>query len=337
MNYRSLGRTGLQVSEVGFGGAGIGHVWGPTTDEDCIAAVRRALDLGINFFDTSPMYGGGRSETNLGLGLAGRREEAIVATKTRLQTEEDRANQASMVAAVRNSVEQSLARLGTDYVDILQVHHQVGAERGQYMAAVGPPPRYALLLDKEDCMALGAAMQELVTEGKVRFIGITAWDGNPAAIREILASGQYDTAQILYNLVNRTAVAEPPSGFDDIDQGRSLDRGYGPRRGCHRHPLPRRRGPGGCVGPGDGAGQRRGPRPPTGPGLLAAAVLPIRHPVPGGPALLPGQPQHRNRGARVQVGGRGGGGRRLHRPAAPGCRNRPPSWRRSTSASSSHR
>ena len=222
VKYRTLGRTGLQVSEVGFGGAGIGHVWGPTTDEECIRAVRRALDLGVNFFDTSPMYGGGKSEENLGKGLAGRRHEAIIASKVRLPTEDDRAGLASMAAAVRTSVDQSLKRLGTDYIDVLQIHHQVGAERGHYMAAVGPPPRYALLLNEEDCLALGTEMGQAVEEGKVRFIGITAWDGNGPAVRKILESGTFDTAQILYNLLNRTAVSPAPDGFDDIDQGQSL-------------------------------------------------------------------------------------------------------------------
>ena len=222
MKYRTLGRTGLQVSEVGFGGAGIGHVWGPTTDEECIRAVQRALDLGINFFDTSPMYGGGRSEENLGKGLAGRRHEACIATKVRLQYEDERADKDNMVSAVRNSVRQSLSRLGTDYVDILQVHHQVGSERGEYVAAVGPPPRYPLLLNDDDCLALGEAMKQIVQEGRVRFIGITAWDGNRGAIQLVLGSGTFDTAQILYNLLNRTAASEPPTGFDDVDQGQSL-------------------------------------------------------------------------------------------------------------------
>ena len=222
MKYRTLGRTGLQVSEVGFGGAGIGHVWGPTTDEECQRAVRRALELGINFFDTSPMYGGGKSEENLGKGLVGQRHKAIIATKVRLQSEGQRAGIESMMSAVRESVEQSLFRLGTDFFDILQVHHQVGAERGQYVAAVGPPPRYALLLNYDDCMALGEAMKQVVQEGKVRFIGITAWDGDPKAISRVLESRFFDTAQILYNLLNRTAVSLPPVGFDDSDQGQSL-------------------------------------------------------------------------------------------------------------------
>jgi aryl-alcohol dehydrogenase-like predicted oxidoreductase len=219
MKYRTLGRTGLRVSEVGFGGAGIGHVWGETTDAECIGAIHRALDLGINFFDTSPMYGGGRSEENLGKGLAGRRSVAYIATKVRLQSEEDRLD---MENAVRRSVEQSLRRLNTDHVDLLQVHHQVGLEAGKYMAAVGPPPRYALLLDKADCIALSQAMVNLVREGKIRFVGITAWGGSPQVIGEIFKSGSFDTAQILYNMLNRTAVSVPPPGFDDIDQGQTL-------------------------------------------------------------------------------------------------------------------
>lgn len=219
MQYRTLGRAGIQVSEVGFGGAGIGHVWGQTTDAQCIAAIHQALALGINFFDTSPMYGGGRSEENLGRGLAGRRPQVHIATKVRLQTEADRANP---LAAVRRSVEESLRRLNTDYIDLLQIHHQVGLTAGQYLAAVGPPPRYALLLTAADCLNLAQAMTDLVKEGKVRFIGITAWDGPQAVVQELLASGRFDTAQILYNLLNQSALAPPPPGFDDIDQGQSL-------------------------------------------------------------------------------------------------------------------
>jgi L-galactose dehydrogenase/L-glyceraldehyde 3-phosphate reductase len=219
MKFRRLGRTGLSVSEVGFGGAGIGHVWGSTSDAACIAAVRRAVELGINFFDTSPMYGGGRSEENLGQGLAGLRQHVYVATKVRLRTEADLAD---MAGAVQLSVEQSLQRLRTDVIDVLQVHHQLGPEGGQYLAAVGPPPRYAYRLTRDQALELGAAMQRLVEAGKVRFLGITAWDGHPAVIEPLLASGVFHTAQILYNLLNRTAAAAPPTEFDDVDQGQSL-------------------------------------------------------------------------------------------------------------------
>ena len=219
MKFRRLGRTGLLVSEVGFGGAGIGHVWGRTTDAECIAAVRRAVALGINFFDTSPMYGDGRSEENLGQGLLGLREHVYVASKVRLRSEADISD---MAGAVRQSVEQSLRRLRTDVIDVLQVHHQLGREGGQYVAAVGPPPRYAYRLTSDQALELGSAMQRMVAAGKVRFLGITAWDGHSAVVEPLLASGVFHTAQILYNLLNRTAAVPPPATFDGLDQGRSI-------------------------------------------------------------------------------------------------------------------
>jgi len=219
MKYRRLGRTGLSVSEVGFGGAGIGHVWGATTDEQCLQAVRRAVDLGVNFFDTSPMYGGGRSEENLGRGLEGLRDQVYIATKVRLQTEGELAEIAEVV---RRSVERSLGRLRTDRIDVLQVHHQLGPEGGQYISAEGPPPRYALRLTRDAGMRLGEAMQQMVREGKVRFLGITAWDGHQDVVEPLLSSGVYHTAQILYNMLNQTAASKPPAAFDDVDQGLAL-------------------------------------------------------------------------------------------------------------------
>lgn len=219
MNYRLLGRTGLSVSEVGVGGAGIGQVWGATTDAECTRLVRRAVDLGINFFDTSPMYGRGKSEEILGQGLDGLRNRVYLATKVRLQTAEDLAD---MAGAVRRSVESSLRRLRTDRVDVLQIHHQLGPEGGQYLAAAGPPPRYAYRLNLQQGLELGHAMQRVVEEGKARFLGITAWDGHPGVIEPLLASGVFHTAQILYNLLNRTAASAPPHGFDDVDQGRAI-------------------------------------------------------------------------------------------------------------------
>jgi aryl-alcohol dehydrogenase-like predicted oxidoreductase len=218
MDFRTLGRTGLSVSRVGLGGAGLGHAWGETTDAECIRTVRRAVDLGVNFFDTSPMYGRGRSEENLGRGLSGQRHRVYIATKVRLQSEEELAQPES---AVRRSLESSLGRLATDYVDLLQIHHQVGPEGGQYLAAADPP-RYAYRLTLESALTLGKAMNRLVKEGSVRFLGITAWDGHRVVVQELLASGVFHTAQILYNLLNRTADTTPPSDFDDIDQGSTL-------------------------------------------------------------------------------------------------------------------
>lgn len=220
MKYRLLGGTGLPVSEVGVGGAGIGRAWGATTDAECMRLVRRAVELGINFFDTSPMYGRGKSEAILGSGLEGLRDRVYIATKVRLQTAEDLAD---MMGAVRRSVEQSLRRLRTDHVDVLQIHHQLGPEGGRYLAAIGPPPRYAYRLNREQGLELGHAMQRVVEEGKARFLGITAWDGHPGVVEPLLASGVFHTAQILYNLLNRTAASAPPGGFDDVDQGLTIE------------------------------------------------------------------------------------------------------------------
>ena len=84
MQYNELGRTGLNVSRVGFGGGGIGEVWGATTRDEAVRAVHLALDLGINYFDVAPAYGDGKAEEALGIALEGRSEEVIIGTKVRV-------------------------------------------------------------------------------------------------------------------------------------------------------------------------------------------------------------------------------------------------------------
>ena len=88
MEYNSLGRTGLNVSRVGFGGGGIGEVWGPTTRDEAVRAVHRALDLGINYFAVAPAYGNGKAEEALGIALEGRSEDIIIGTKVRIAAED---------------------------------------------------------------------------------------------------------------------------------------------------------------------------------------------------------------------------------------------------------
>ena len=126
MEYTLLGRTGLRVSRVGFGGGGIGQVWGPTTDEECVRAIHRALDLGINFFDVAPAYGNGKAEEVLGIALQGRQDQAVVATKVRLTADEMN----DVDGAVTRSVEASLRRLRMDAVDVLHVHNRFTPRRG---------------------------------------------------------------------------------------------------------------------------------------------------------------------------------------------------------------
>ena len=127
MNYRSLGRTGLVVSEIGFGAWGIGGrtvsqtSYGDTDDRTSLAALARAQDCGITFFDTSAAYGNGHSEELIGEALAGVRHEAVLATKAGYEAWDQPPDFSA--AAIVASTERSLARLRTDYVDLLLLHN----------------------------------------------------------------------------------------------------------------------------------------------------------------------------------------------------------------------
>jgi aryl-alcohol dehydrogenase-like predicted oxidoreductase len=127
MNYRALGRTGLVVSEIGFGAWGIGGrtvsqtSYGDTDDCTSLAALARAHDCGITFFDTSAVYGNGHSEELIGRALSGVRREVVLATKAGYEAW-DRPPDFSAIAIVA-SVERSLGRLRTDYLDVLLLHN----------------------------------------------------------------------------------------------------------------------------------------------------------------------------------------------------------------------
>ena len=134
LKYRSFGKTDLKVSEIGFGGAPIGYTGGFEDDKACIECVRNAIDVGLNFFDTSPVYG--KSEINLGEAIGADRDKIILATKVRLPAFEDTNHMKNFIV---DSVERSLSRLKTDYIDLLQIHHQIGNEQGKYQFRNNPP------------------------------------------------------------------------------------------------------------------------------------------------------------------------------------------------------
>ena len=222
MEYTQLGRTGLNVSRAGFGGGGIGQVWGPTTEDEAVRSVHRALDLGITFFDVAPGYGDGKAEEALGKALQGRSESVVVATKVRLAADEMN----DVAGAVARSVETSLRLLGMDCVDVLHVHNLFTETRG---IRPGSP---AATLSEDD--ALGPVLDAYRTmqrDGKTRFIGLSAMDHHVPTMRRILEANEYDTVLAYYNLLNRTAQEPPPPGADLFDNGqiiplaRSLDMG----------------------------------------------------------------------------------------------------------------
>ena len=210
MEYAQLGRTGLMVSRAGFGGGGIGQVWGATTETEAIAAIHRALDLGINFFDVAPAYGDGKAEEALGKALAGRNEAVVVATKVRLAVEE----MDDIAGAVQRSVEASLRRLRRDYVDVLHIHNRFAARRG-----LGVPT--ALSADDALGPAL-AAYQSQQAAGNTRWIGLSAMDHDVPTLRRIMESGAFDTVLAYYNLLNRTGMEPPPPGAGGFDNGQII-------------------------------------------------------------------------------------------------------------------
>lgn len=188
MRVRSLGRTGLVVSEIGFGCWGIGGLvrgasYGPTDDQTSLSSLRRALELGITFFDTADSYGNGHSEELLGQAFGGKKDEVVIATK---------AGQPVFgvppdfsPAHLRRSVEGSLRRLKREQIDLLQLHN---------------PPIQLLLVQPEILQTLS----DLVREGKIKAFGVSAKTPAEAvaAVREL----RIPVVQANFNLADQRAL-----------------------------------------------------------------------------------------------------------------------------------
>ena len=207
MDYRTLGRTGLRVGVLGFGCGNVGGLLIRGTPAERERAVARALELGVNYFDTAPLYGDGQSETNLGQVLRTLKPTLYVGTKFRVPD----VPAAELPGAVVASLEASLERLGTDRVDLLQCHNLVTRERHG---------RGVSVKDMRD--AIVPALVRLVEQGKIGFYGMTAL-GETAALHEVLDAAMVQTAQVCFNLLNPSAARALPPGFPAQDFGRLLD------------------------------------------------------------------------------------------------------------------
>ncbi|MEE9274937.1 MAG: aldo/keto reductase [bacterium] len=215
MQYRKLGRTGIEISEIAFGCGAAAGLLTSGDHEAQLGAVRRALDLGINHFDTAPAYGAGSSETNLGRLLEETGAEATVSTKVRLGKE----SAGRLREATVESVEGSLARLGREAVDIIQLHNHVAPE-GEGGGWSGHT------LSPEDVLGEGGVLEgfrELRERGRVRHFGFTGL-GAPDALHALVDSGAFDTIQAYYNLLNPTGGHPAPPGFGALDYGLIIDR-----------------------------------------------------------------------------------------------------------------
>ena len=209
MNYRKFGNTGIEVSEIGFGCGDVGGLMVRGEHADQVRAVARAMELGINYFDTASRYGGGQSETNLGRVLKELSAEVYVGTKYSL----GEADPNDLKAGVIQSVEASLKRLGREQVDLIQLHDRISSQTDVSVRAI----------TVSDVLGeVREALEVLKFQGKVRFYGMTGV-GEPKGIHEVVASGLVSTVQTVYNLINASAGAAAPAGFDMPDYDRLID------------------------------------------------------------------------------------------------------------------
>jgi aryl-alcohol dehydrogenase-like predicted oxidoreductase len=208
MEKRIYGRTGMNISILGFGCGAVGGlmVRGAPADQD--KAIGRAIEAGINYFDTAVQYGMGASETNLGRTLKSLKPaEAFVGTKVRLPA----ADFGRIAEAVTESLDGSLARLRMDHVDIFHLHNAITVSGG------GDTLSVAQVLND-----VVPAFEGLRKAGKTRFLGITAV-GDTAALLQVIDAGKFDSAQVSYNMLNPSAGEALPAGYPAQDYGRMFD------------------------------------------------------------------------------------------------------------------
>lgn len=188
MKHRTLGKSGISVSEIGLGlWAAGGSEWGPTDDREVLDAIDAALDVGVTFFDTSDVYGDGHSEELLGKAMEGRRDRFIVATKIGWRGFDgaSRRTAYSDVSKLIAGVESNLRRLRTDYVDVIQSHISFR------------DPTMEVFIE---------GFQRLAQAGKVRSYGLSTSDFS--YIKAFNHDGKCATLQIDYSILNRTPESE---------------------------------------------------------------------------------------------------------------------------------
>lgn len=209
MRYRALGQAGIRVSEIGFGCGNNAGLMVRGSYGEQLKAVARALELGINYFDTAAAYGEGRSEENLGKVLETLRAEAVVSTKVRLGPQA----LSNLKAATATSVEESLKRLKRERVDLIQLHNRVVSERKAGRLGLTPGEVFGEVLE---------GFKVLRDQGKVRYFGFSGL-GDPAALRQLIDSGEFHSVQAYYNLLNPSAGQPVPPRFGALDYGRLID------------------------------------------------------------------------------------------------------------------
>ncbi len=188
MKYRTLGKTALKVSEVGFGawaigGNNYGNSYGPTDDKVSVAAVERAFELGCNFFDTADVYGHGHSEEILGQALKGHRNDVILATKVGGDFYHDPPRMNFSPEYLEFASAKSCERLQTDYIDLYQLHN---------------PPIQLLKNGK-----IFEGLEKLKDSGVIRHYGVSIHDSQEGILS--MKDGHPETIQVVFNLLRQEA------------------------------------------------------------------------------------------------------------------------------------
>jgi aryl-alcohol dehydrogenase-like predicted oxidoreductase len=191
MNYRTFRRTGIKVSEIGYGAWGIGGaMWQGSEDDESMRALHRAVDLGVNFIDTALAYGRGHSETLVGNLLRERKERVFVSTKIPPKNGEwparkgSKLNEAFPREHIVKCTERSLRNLQVETIDIQQFHvwNDDWTDESEWWDAVS----------------------KLKEQGKIRFFGVSINDHQPENALRLGASGKVDTFQVIYNIFDQS-------------------------------------------------------------------------------------------------------------------------------------
>ena len=207
MEMRVFGRSGMKISILGFGCGAVGGLMVRGDPADQERAIGRALDAGVNYFDTAVQYSNGESEKNLGRILKTLKpKDAVVGTKVRLPP-----NTGSIAEAIAKSLEGSLQRLGMERVDIFHLHNAITTAGGGEALSAGQ------VLDE-----VVPAFETLRRQGKIRFLGITAI-GDTAALHQVIDARVFDSAQVSYNMLNPSAATTLPANYPAQDYGKLFE------------------------------------------------------------------------------------------------------------------
>jgi len=200
LNYREFGTTGINVSELVFGGGAVGGLLINQDDETKRTAIRRAVEAGINWIDTAPSYGQGRSEKALGWLLKEIEDIPYISTKFNIDTRD----LSDIPGQIERSIDASLKRLDLDSVTLLQLHNRIGAETHGRMIAAADILRKGGVLD---------SLEQLKDQGIIQNFGITALGETPGIIK-VIETGRIASAQVYYNLLNPSAGLKVPDAWE---------------------------------------------------------------------------------------------------------------------------